>query len=218
MKEIRLLTIIAGMMLIVPAKSFAQVRIGVTGGVDITEMRIKHDVFNADNRLGWFAGPTLEISIPQTNFGIDLSALYNQRSSKIDVYELEDPLSGNFVETKTLKTKQLVVPLHVNFALLKTSSLSLFVFAGPQMAFRIGDDTQSFTSLREDMGEWKINDSNFSVNVGGGFCIGKAKLTANYNVGVGKTGEITFRDATDAVKEGWNGSYDSWQIALSYYF
>lgn len=193
------------------------VQFGVKGGVDLTELKLSSVIDEAQpkNRVGWFIGPTLGIGLP-LGFGVDISALYNQRESDIEVYY--ESASGDQKKTDKLKTKQIIVPLNVRYDIGLGSVATVFGFAGPQIAFRIGDSTQNLTDWKNEVMEWRLNSSNFSVNVGFGIVVSNLQLSANYNVGVGKTGEVTWRTASDAVVEGFKGRYNSWQIALAYYF
>jgi hypothetical protein len=117
-----------------------------------------------------------------------------------------------------LKTKQIIVPLNVRYTIGLSDALNIFGYAGPQVAFRIGDEVQTLTNLKDEVAEWRLKNSNFSVNVGLGITIESLQLSANYNVGVGKTGEVTWRNATHAATEGFKGNYNSWQISLAYFF
>lgn len=189
----------------------AQVRFGVKGGVDLAKLSFKDDVFNSTNRMGWFVGPTMNIPIPLPGMSIDLSALYSQRESKIDVY---DPFT--LQQVNTLKTKQIIVPLALRYSVYLGTDVSVFAFGGPQLGFAIGDKEQNLTDDSEAI--WRLKNSAFSVNVGAGITLGKFQLSANYNVGVSKTGEVTWKDATQAAADGWNGNYNSWQISAAYFF
>lgn len=193
----------------------AQMRFGVKGGVDLAKLSFKNDVFNSTNRTGWFVGPTLNIPIPLPGMSIDLSALYNQRESKIDLYY--SPMSSSDTrQVNTLKTKQIIVPLALRYSVYLGSDFSIFAFGGPQLGFVIGDKEQNLTD--DNAAIWRLKNSAFSVNVGAGITLSKFQLSANYNVGVSKTGEVTWKSATQAVADGWNGNYNSWQISAAYFF
>ena len=191
-----------------------QVKFGLKGGFDLTELKLKNagEIFKADNNVGWFVGPTMKLSLPG-GLGFDLSALYNQRETDLGINNSSDvrPLDK-------LKTKQVIVPLNVRYTIGLSDMFSIFGYAGPQVAFRLGDEVQKLADLRDEVAEWRLKDSNFSVNVGAGITIDHFQLSANYNVGVGKTGDVTWRDATQAASEGFKGNYNSWQISLAYFF
>ena len=194
-----------------------QVKFGVKGGLDLTELKLKNagDMFKAENKVGWFIGPTLKLSMPG-GLGFDISALYNQRESDLNVYYVNENNTAESLDK--LKTKQVIVPLNVRYTIGLGDALNIFGYAGPQVAFRIGDEVQTLTNLKDEVAEWRLKNSNFSVNVGLGITIESLQLSANYNVGVGKTGEVTWRDATHAATEGFKGNYNSWQISLAYFF
>ena len=194
-----------------------QVKFGVKGGLDLTELKLKNagDMFKAENKVGWFIGPTLKLSMPG-GLGFDIAALYNQRESDLNVYYVNENNTAESLDK--LKTKQVIVPLNVRYTIGLGDALNIFGYAGPQVAFRIGDEVQTLTNLKDEVAEWRLKNSNFSVNVGLGITIESLQLSANYNVGVGKTGEVTWRDATHAATEGFKGNYNSWQISLAYFF
>ena len=196
----------------------AQARFGVKGGLDLTEMRFSHDVFNAENRTGWFIGPTLQFTLPIVGIGMDISALYNQRTTQIDDLYV-DTGNGELVKAKDLKTRQIVVPLNARYTIGLSRVFNVFAFAGPQLAFRLGDEDRPLASNEgEDALVWRMKESNFSVNLGAGITLDHLQVSVNYNVGVGKAGEVTFRDATHALGDAVKGHYNSWQLSATWFF
>ena len=195
-----------------------QLKFGVKGGFDLTELKLKNagEIFKADNNVGWFVGPTMKLSLPG-GLGFDLSALYNQRETDLGIFYVPNN-SSDVRPLDKLKTKQVIVPLNVRYTIGLSDMFSIFGYAGPQVAFRLGDEVQKLADLRDEVAEWRLKDSNFSVNVGAGITIEHFQLSANYNIGVGKTGDVTWRDATHAASEGFKGNYNSWQISLAYFF
>ena len=195
-----------------------KLKFGLKGGLDLTELKLKNagEMFKAENKAGWFAGPTLKLSLAG-GLGFDLSALYNQRETDLGIFYVPNN-SSDVRPLDKLKTKQVIVPLNVRYTIGLSDMFSIFGYAGPQVAFRLGDGVQKLADLRDEVAEWRLKDSNFSVNVGAGITIEHFQLSANYNVGVGKTGDVTWRDATQAASEGFKGNYNSWQISLAYFF
>lgn len=202
-------------MVLVALTANAQIRLGVKGGVDLAKLSFKNDVFKSDNRTGWFIGPTMNIPIPLPGMSIDLAALYNQRESKIDVFYAPAGTTDTR-QVNTLKTKQIIVPLSLRYSIYLGTGFNVFAFGGPQLGFAIGDKEQNLTDDNEAI--WRLKNSAFSVNVGAGITLANFQLSANYNVGVSKTGEVTWKNATQAAADGWNGNYNSWQVSAAYYF
>ena len=211
MKRIAVIIVFACMLGVQATR--AQVKFGLKGGVELLDMKFKEDVFNASNRLGWFAGPTLYVGLPLPGLGFDISALYNQRETKIDLFV--DP--GQ--QAQKLKTHLMAVPLNLRYTIALGSSADVFVYAGPQMAFNVGKQEQDLDG-RGDESElvWRVKESSFSVNGGIGLTLGPVQITANYNVALGRTGDVTFKQAMQAAEDGINGKYNSWQIGAAYFF
>ena len=59
----------------------AQVKFGVKGGLNITNMKLSEDVISPSNQAGFFIGPTVKFTLPVVCLGIDAAALYDQRSA-----------------------------------------------------------------------------------------------------------------------------------------
>ena len=213
MKKLRLFFM--GVLLTGALSASAQLQFGLKGGLDLTKMSASGSSGLFKNRTGWFVGPTLKYT-SFMGLGFDVSALYNQRESQLDVYFLTD--DTDMKQPEPMKTKQIIVPLNVRYDIGLGGAATIFGFAGPQVAFRIGDEVQNLTDFKNEAAEWRLNSSNFSVNVGFGIVVSNLQLSANYNVGIGKTGDVTWKDAVGGVVNGYRGKYNSWQIALAYYF
>ena len=57
----KIFTIIAVACLAVATPSQAQVKFGVKGGVNVTNMSLDSDMLDKSNNAGFFSGPTLKI-------------------------------------------------------------------------------------------------------------------------------------------------------------
>lgn len=42
----------------------AQIKFGLKGGLDVTNMSLSNDVFDASNKTGFFVGPMVKVTIP----------------------------------------------------------------------------------------------------------------------------------------------------------
>ena len=95
---------------------------------------------------------------------------------------------------------------------------NIFLFAGPQFSFNVGDKDVELDGTK---GTWNLKNSNFSVNVGAGVTILKhLQLSANYNIACGKTGDAAWDQVTEALskEKKSRGRFNAWQIGLAYYF
>lgn len=213
MKKIFTTAVLAAAMLFSANSAEAQVKFGIKGGLNVTSMSLDSKVLDAENRAGFFIGPTLKFTLPVVGLGIDASALYDQREAKAKA-EVE----GAEVESN-LKTQAVNIPINVRYGFGLGSTASIFLFAGPQFGFNVGDKNQS---IFKDMGEWRLKSSTFSVNVGvGAMLLSHLQLSANYNIACGKTGDMTVSKALGETGQNLfskNGRTNAWQIGLAYYF
>ena len=68
--------------MLMPLNSHAQLKFGVKGGVDITNMSLSGELLKADNRAGFFVGPTLKVMVAKP-IALYMAILYNDRSVKL---------------------------------------------------------------------------------------------------------------------------------------
>ena len=182
----------------------AQIKFGVKGGMNITEMSFSKDVLKSDNQTGFFVGPMVRFDLPLIGLGVDASALYDQRS-----YKLSESSEVNGVNE--FKQKQIIIPVNARYQL-GPDLFGVFVYTGPQVAFNIGDE-----NVKDAASEWTFRSSTLSWNFGAGLMVAKhLEAKANYNVPLGKTGEYTV--TYNNIKEAAEGKSKTWQISLGYYF
>jgi len=213
MRKIFTAAIVAATMLFSTSSAQAQVKFGLKGGLNVTNMSLNSEVFDADNQTGFFIGPTVKFTLPIVGLGIDASALYDQRDAKITVEN-----NGASVESK-IKNQSINIPINLRYGVGLGSTASVYLFAGPQFGFNVGDKNQS---IFKDMGEWRLKSSTFSVNVGlGAMLLSHLQISANYNIACGKTGETTVSSALGELAQSAakkRGRANAWQIGLAYYF
>ncbi len=186
----------------------AQIKFGLKGGVNVTDMSLNSSVFDASNRTGFFVGPTIKVQLPLVGLGIDASALYDQREAKIKV--------GNTTTKETLRSQAINVPINLRYGWGLSSMANIFLFAGPQFGFNVGDKDQKIT----ESSTWSVKNSNFSLNFGAGVTLlSHLQLTANYNVVCGKTSDATIKEGLEQLtNKEVRSRANAWQIALAYYF
>jgi hypothetical protein len=197
------------------------VNFGIKGGLDAAEMKLKGDFFDTSNRVGWFIGPSVRAAIPF--LGFDVSLLYSQRESKIEIekYTVNDGWQTYNMPrslSETVKTQQIILPINARFSFGMGDRAGIYLFAGPQLAFNIGDSDKK---LFDQVGEWTVNSSNFSVNIGGGVQFGHVQISVNYNAAIGNTGEVkrkSFSENYQETVDTWDSKFNAWQMALAYYF
>ncbi len=63
----------------------AQIKFGLKGGLDVTNMSLSNDVFDASNKTGFFVGPMVKVTIPIVGLSFDAAALYDQKEAKVSL-------------------------------------------------------------------------------------------------------------------------------------
>lgn len=211
MKRIISSAAIAIVMMLSAASAQAQIKFGLKGGLNVTDMSLSKEVFNADNQAGFFIGPTVKFTLPLIGLGIDAAALYDQRQAKVKGEVGYEQIT---IEERSLDSKYINIPINLRYGIGLGSVASLNFFAGPQFGFNVGKKHQELV----DDATWNLKSSAFSVNVGAGVTIASHfELSANYNIACGRTGDVTFEDAVDKVFKK-HGRANAWQIGLAYYF
>lgn len=212
MKRIFTSAAIAIVMLLAATSAQAQIKFGLKGGLNVTDMSLSRKVFDADNQAGFFIGPTVKFTLPVMGLGIDAAALYDQRQAKV---KGEVGYEQIYIEERSLDSKYINIPINLRYGIGLGSLASLNFFAGPQFGFNVGRKHQELA----DQKTWNLKSSAFSVNVGAGFTIASHfELSANYNIACGRTGDVTFSEAVDKVFSKERGCANAWQIGLAYYF
>ena len=182
--------------------SKAQFSWGIQAGLNMSNISVKDAADNVGtavkSRTGFFVGPTVKFTLPLVGLGIDASALYDQREGK----------AGD----ETIKSQSIQIPINVRYGFGLGSVAEVFAFAGPQFGFNLSGD--------KDFGvaEWTLKSSNLSANIGiGATVLSKLQAKLNYNIALGKTGEV---DATVAgvTKEISSAKFNAWQVSLAWFF
>ena len=199
MKKILTIAVLfAALMTAVPAK--AEVKFGLKGGLNLTSMSLDANAISKSNQAGFFIGPTVKFTLPIVGLGFDASALYDQRKAEVD--------------DTSIKQQSIQIPINIRYGIGLGSTASIYFFAGPQFGFNVGDK-----DIKTDVGNWTFKSSNISANVGLGLMLlHHLQISANYNFGLGKTGEFDefLPGAVNAIKE--NGKLNAWQIGVAYFF
>lgn len=194
MKRICILVMITCMLTITPA--YSQIfQAGVKGGVSLSKISFSGSKSNlrADNRTGFFIGPTAEVKIPLVGIGLEISALYAQDKLECDYAS---------ADLNILK-----VPVNFKWSAGIRKIVSVYVAAGPQFDFNLGHTWES---------DYLIEKRKISCNVGTGIkLINHIQLGVNYNFSFN-------RMATLYISDEWGEEHsvriknNGWQVSLTF--
>lgn len=200
---------VVAVMLMLALQAQAQIKFGVKGGLNVTTMKFNRHVLDKSNSEGFYFGPTMKFTLPVVGLGVDASALYNQCSSKMTAEQGNEQMITNREETLTRQA--ISIPVNLRYDVGLGDDASIYFFAGPQASFNVGGKIKDI--------DWKWADTDFSVNVGFGvMLLNHLQVNTNYNVGIGKTGELGEHSVFTHLRKGFHGRANTWQLGLAYYF
>jgi hypothetical protein len=184
--------------------SKAQFSWGIQAGLNMSNISTEDAAGSVKSRTGFFVGPTVKFTLPIVGLGIDASALYDQREGKVEAYG----------QSETIKSQSIQIPINVRYGFGLGSMAEIFAFAGPQFGFNLGGKSDVFN----DAAEWTLKSSNLSANIGiGATVLSKLQAKLNYNVALGKTGEVE-GTAAGIAKELGSAKFNAWQVSLAWFF
>ena len=194
----------------------AQINFGVKGGLNLAKLSLNESAIGADNQVGFHIGPTVKFTIPVIGLGFDAAALFDQRSSNVEARNAE---TGVITSTK-VKQQSLQIPINVRYGFGIGDVANIFVFAGPQFGFNLGDKE---TSIWDDAASWTFRSSFLTANAGlGAMFLNHLQVSVNYNFALGKTGDVQVQNwkAESVGKNGekFDGKMNCWQLSVAYYF
>lgn len=179
----------------------AQFSWGIKGGLnlasndfsDLKGMNNKEQILNTDNYTGFFIGPKAELRVPILGFGLEAAALYSQKGMNIG-------------DNETFKQNSFLIPLNVKYAFGLGNFANIFIAAGPEFGFNMGETTKVINNLivgadgetSGDIKAYVLEKSTLSINVGvGATLLNHLQVALNYNVPWGKTAEFQTISAED---------------------
>ena len=182
-------------------------KFGVKGGLNISKMSFSKDVFDSDNKTGFYIGPTIKISLP-LGLGLDIAALYDQRSTDV---KTDAKPSGTTVAVyagdEKITQKSIQIPVNLRYNIGLAASAGIYLAAGPQFGFPVGDKVYN-----TKVGEYRLKDANLSINFGAGvYLLKHLEVGFTYNLAAGKSGEFKNWDDVDTHN-------NAWQIGAAIYF
>lgn len=202
------MVLLAAVLCLLP-RAEAQVRFGLKGGFELTEMNFSASDLREANRVGFYAGPAVKFTLPVVGLDIDASLLYSQRDLKVD--------------GEGIKQKSLLMSGNLRYSVGVGSTLAIFASAGPQLSLNIGDDVFFWKDSEQHNHQYALQNTMISFNLGLGTTI-LEHLEAGiyYNIPAGKTADFTWDQIGSELKEiSWNRAKtktNAWHVAVTYYF
>lgn len=197
---------VAALLMASPAQAQG-VKFGIKGGFNITDMKFDKSStasstyqMGKENKNGWYAGLTAKGTLIG-GLGFDIAALYDQRETE--------------VIGETIKQQYIYVPLNLRFNIGLGSMASVYLAAGPQFGFNIGDSKIEWQNpVDYAQNKFQLKKSTIGVNVGAGITLLKfLELGAVYNIPLGNTADF---DIQNAIEE-YDVKSNTFQVSAAIY-
>lgn len=200
----RILTLVVLLSAITMTTQAQLVKFGVKGGLDLVSMSFNEQVFDTSNKAGWFIGPTVQVNL-LAGLGADIAAFYDQKTTEVN--------------NETIKMKSILVPLNVRYKFGLGKTVGLYVAAGPQFAFNVGDSEFKWTDKTSYQNTFQLKKSNFSINLGAGVYLTEhLEVGFAYNIPMGKTADVEKYNNYEMRSFIEDTKAKSWQISAAYFF
>ena len=199
MKKITCMVMMAiALFVAIPAQ--AQFSWGIKGGLNLASNDFsdlkgmnKEQIMSTDSYTGFFIGPKAELRVPILGFGLEAAALYSQKGMSLG-------------DNETFKQNSFLIPLNVKYAFGLGNFANIFIAAGPEFGFNMGETSKVVSNLfvgadgeaGGDIKAYVLEKSTLSINVGvGATLLNHLQVALNYNVPWGKTAEFQTISAED---------------------
>ena len=190
----------------------AQVKFGVTAGMDLTKVSYnKLPDMSSNNRAGWFLGPKVEFTVPIVGIGIDAALEYSQRriNNNTGIYNGTTTTTGTEI-TASKYYRSIEIPINLRYQIGLQSVAAVYFVTGPQFGFQLGN--KNWYVVDQTSFEWK--KANVSWNFGVGVkLISHLEIGAGYNLALSKLAKFT-----GTGNNGGSFKANSWQIQAAYIF
>ncbi|NDV63812.1 porin family protein [Bacteroides sp. 224] len=194
-KFVSVLIIALSLGMVMPAQ--AQIKFGVKGGLNMSELDIKNGP-TSDNTTGFYIGPMAEVTIPIVGLGLDGALMYSQRGKD------------------EWKQQGIEIPVNLKYTFGLGSMLGVYVAAGPDFFF-------NFKDIKFATDDNKLVDTEktqVGLNLGAGVKLIKhLQVGVNYQIPLGDSFSWdTVIDAAGNEIKGGNGKTKTWQVSVAYIF
>lgn len=194
------------LLLMIGGTASAQIRIGLKGELGVNKLSADYkELFSTENINGFRVGPTFEIMLPVTDFGIDAAILYSNEKMNIKGFNasnLLDEVSNHYLD----------VPVNLKYKVGLFSPVKLFAAAGPYASIRLAGDEFKYNEIKD-----KVEAKSFQagINLGvGAEVLRKVQVGVNYRIKLTDDYSVQEPDLKDA----FNSKDGLWSITAAFFF
>ena len=206
MKKLSII-ILALAMIAIPAS--AQLKWGISGGLNVNKVSLDDELFDSSNRLGWFIGPKAEFSLPVLPLAINGAVYYAQTSAKVSQTDRLTEMGEASITQKTIQ-----VPINAKWNIGLGETASFYLAAGPQFDFNVGDKNTDIEFAGSKLGSISTKSNQLSFNIGAGVnLLSSLELGVVYNVPCSNSSKVY-----EGYKETDSGKNQTWKVMATIFF
>lgn len=182
---------------------FSQIRFGLKGEVGLNNPKLMDNKLEVDYLNTFRLGPTLEVMLPDLNFGVEAPILYN--NNRMDVRNTE---SNAIVE---ITNHYIDIPLNIKYKFGLIAPVKIYAAGGPYAKIHLDGGNIKFADVQEEI---KAKSFEAGINLGVG-----AELFSKFAVGVNYG--ISLTDNYSINKPEWgealNDKKGTWSVGIAFY-
>lgn len=187
----------------------SQVRFGLKGGFDVSSNRINKDILNANNRLGFQVGATMEVMAPIVGWGGEFSVLYGHQK-----YDIEDFKDGSQNNVELSNYNYLRVPLNLKKKFSVVGLFGVFIQAGPYLEFKLSGADLTESEQGSIINKYESKTFGAGINAGAGI-----ELLNHLELGMYYRKALTDNYSEDSgVGNILKKRPSNWSVNLTYFF
>ncbi len=180
----------------------AKFRIGVKGGLNLTNLYTDDETVDKENMLvGFHGGAFFKIPINE-RVGLQPEVLFSTKGAK---YEYKSFFGGNEGELK-FRLNYVDVPVMLMVNLTDNLNIQAGPYFGILLSSKLTNEIEDGDAITEEIDKDDFNTTDYGISAGLGFDFDKLSFGARYNYGLSKVGKerdflgtsYTFPDAKNS--------------------
>ena len=213
--------ILALVMVMISITSMGQkklVGIGIEAGMNFNKLSFDSEMFESENRLGFFVGPKVKFNLPLLGFGCDLALLYSMNSAQL-TFRYHDINNSDHAFDYPVKKKNLSyieIPMNLRYTF-DIKAVAIYLATGPQYNYCV-----SFDDTVKDMFyghvPYEYSRSTWGWSFGGGIeILNHLQIGVTYTIPLSNNGYLSGDDFENLFSKS-HYDHSTVKARLAYYF
>jgi hypothetical protein len=193
------------------------VGIGIEAGMNFNKMSFDNEMFESENRLGFFVGPKVKFNLPLLGFGCDAALLYSMSSAQVNFrYHDINNSAQAFPVTKPKNLSYIEIPMNLRYTF-DIQAVAIYLATGPQYNYCISFD-ETVKDMFYDRVPYDYSRSTWGWSFGGGIeILNHLQIGITYTIPLSNNGYLSGDDFENLFSES-HYDHSTIKARLAYYF